>query len=94
MILKFHQQLSTLKGYNIVAINSDKSITKQKGKPPLLNELERAILLSSIDINGGTEVLIPPVNKAGLYDDAAVCPFTTASVSSTLITTNHAVVQQ
>ena len=38
---------------------------------------------SSVEINGGTDVLIPPVNNAGLYEDAAVCPFTTASVSST-----------
>jgi len=47
--LKFLHQLRTFKGFNIVAINSDSSIKMQKGKPPLLNELERALLLSSIE---------------------------------------------
>ena len=47
--LKFLHSLKTLKGFNIVAINSDKSILKQKGTPPLLNELERAILLAAIE---------------------------------------------
>ena len=47
--LKFLHQLKTLKGFNIVAINSDQSITMQKGKPPLLNERERAMLLSAIE---------------------------------------------
>ncbi len=47
--LKFLDQLKTLKGFNVVGINSDKSITKQKGKPPLLNERERAMLLSAIE---------------------------------------------
>ena len=39
--LKFLHQLKTLKGFNVVAINSDRSITKQKG--------ERALLLSAIE---------------------------------------------
>ena len=47
--LKFLHQLKTLNGFNIVAINSDDSITEQKGAPPLLNELERAMLLSAIE---------------------------------------------
>lgn len=47
--LKFLHQLTTLKGFNVVAINSDRIITEQKGKPPLLNERERALLLSSIE---------------------------------------------
>tara|TARA_Y100001970_G_C14236305_1_gene862016 strand:- start:2275 stop:3672 length:1398 start_codon:yes stop_codon:yes gene_type:complete len=47
--LKFLHQLKSLNGFNIVAINSDKSIAKQKGTPPLLNEIERAILLSAIE---------------------------------------------
>ena len=47
--LKFLHQLKTLKGFNIVAINSDDSINKQKGAPPLLNETERAILISAIE---------------------------------------------
>ncbi len=47
--LKFLHQLKTLKGFNVVAINSDRSITMQKGKPPLLNERERAVLLSAIE---------------------------------------------
>jgi len=41
--------LKTLKGFNIVGINSDESIAKQKGNPPLLNERERAMLLSAIE---------------------------------------------
>ena len=47
--LKFLHQLKTLKGFNVVAINSDRSIAKQKGQPPLLNERERALLLSTIE---------------------------------------------
>ncbi len=47
--LKFLHQLKTLNGFNIVAINSDKSISEQKGAPPLLNETERATLLSAIE---------------------------------------------
>ena len=47
--LKFLHQLKTLKGFNVVAINSDRSIAKQKGQPPLLNEQERALLLSTIE---------------------------------------------
>tara|TARA_B100000945_G_scaffold2547_1_gene2190 strand:- start:2006 stop:3400 length:1395 start_codon:yes stop_codon:yes gene_type:complete len=47
--LKFLDQLKTLKGFNVVGINSDLSIVKQKGKPPLLNERERAMLLSALE---------------------------------------------
>jgi bifunctional ADP-heptose synthase (sugar kinase/adenylyltransferase) len=47
--LKFLHQLKTLKGFNVVAINSDQNITMQKGQPPLLNERERALLLSAIE---------------------------------------------
>ena len=47
--LKFLHQLKTLKGFNVVAINSDKSITMQKGQSPLLNERERSLLLSAIE---------------------------------------------
>jgi len=47
--LKFLQQLEQLNGFKIVAINSDRSIEKQKGQRPLLNEHERATLLSSIE---------------------------------------------
>ena len=47
--LKFLHQLKILKGFNVVAINSDQSITMQKGRPPLLNERERALLLSAIE---------------------------------------------
>ncbi|MDG1486642.1 MAG: PfkB family carbohydrate kinase [SAR324 cluster bacterium] len=47
--LKFLHQLKTLKGFNVVAINSDQSIAMQKGQPPLLNERERALLLSAIE---------------------------------------------
>ena len=47
--MKFLHQLKTLKGFNVVAINSDHSIAKLKGQPPLLNERERALLLSTIE---------------------------------------------
>tara|TARA_B100001250_G_C19305965_1_gene574065 strand:- start:52 stop:597 length:546 start_codon:yes stop_codon:yes gene_type:complete len=47
--LKFLHQLKTLNGFNVVAINSDNNIKQQKGKPPLLNEFERALLLSAIE---------------------------------------------
>ena len=47
--LKFLHQLKTLKGFNVVAINSDRSIARQKGQPPMLNERERALLLSTIE---------------------------------------------
>ena len=57
--LKFLHQLKTLKGFNIVAINSDSSIAKQKGKSPLLNERERALLLSAIE----------SVNRVVIFDD-------------------------
>ena len=58
--LKFLHQLNTLKGFNVVAINSDRSITKQKGHPPLLNERERALLLSAIEA----------VDRVFIFDDA------------------------
>jgi cytidyltransferase-like protein len=58
--LKFLHQLNTLKGFNVVAINSDRSITKQKGHPPLLNERERALLLSAIEA----------VDRVIIFDDA------------------------
>ena len=47
--LKFLQQLRLFKGFNIVAINSDRSIEQRKGKRPSLSEQERASLLSVID---------------------------------------------
>ena len=47
--LKFLNQLKSLKGFNVVGINSDKSIVEQKGVLPLLNESERALLLSAIE---------------------------------------------
>ena len=47
--LKFLQQLQNYQGTHIVAINSDLSIEQQKGKQPLLNEKERALLLASIE---------------------------------------------
>ena len=58
--LKFLHQLNTLKGFNVVAINSDRSIAKQKGHPPLLNERERALLLSAIEA----------VDRVIIFDDA------------------------
>ena len=39
--------------------------------------------LSPTSIKGGTEVLIPLSKVAGLYEEAAVCPLTTASASIT-----------
>ena len=57
--LMFLHQLKTLKGFNVVAINSDLSIAKQKGQPPLLNERERALLLSTIEA----------VNRIVIFDD-------------------------
>ena len=47
--LKFLDQLKTLKGFNVVGINSDNSIDEQKGAYPLLNERERALLLSAVE---------------------------------------------
>ena len=47
--LKFLDQLKTLQGFNVVGINSDKSIAMQKGENPLLNERERALLLSAVE---------------------------------------------
>ena len=47
--LKFLHQLKSLKGFNIVAINSDNAIAAKKGKYPLLNEQERAMLLSVVE---------------------------------------------
>lgn len=58
--MKFLHQLNTLKGFNVVAINSDRSIAKQKGHPPLLNERERALLLSAIEA----------VDRVIIFDDA------------------------
>jgi D-beta-D-heptose 7-phosphate kinase/D-beta-D-heptose 1-phosphate adenosyltransferase len=46
--LKFLGQLREFKGFNIVAINSDASIQRKKGEPPLLDEMERARLLASL----------------------------------------------
>ena len=48
--LKFLDQLKTLKGFNVVGINSDNSIDEQKGTLPLLNERERALLLSALEV--------------------------------------------
>ena len=47
--MKFLDQLKTLKGFNVVGINSDNSINEQKGALPLLNERERALLLSAVE---------------------------------------------
>ncbi len=47
--MKFLDQLKTLKGFNVVGINSDNSIDEQKGALPLLNERERALLLSAVE---------------------------------------------
>ena len=47
--LKFLDQLKTLNGFNVVGINSDNSINEQKGTLPLLNERERALLLSAVE---------------------------------------------
>ncbi len=47
--LKFLHQLKSLQGYNIVAVNSDRIIQEEKGEPPLLNERERALLLSAVE---------------------------------------------
>ena len=38
------------------------------------------IILSPELINGGTVILIPFSNVAGLYEDEAVCPLIAASV--------------
>ena len=57
--LKFLHQLKTLKGFNVVAINSDRSISQQKGEAPLLNERERALLLSAIE----------SINRVIIFDD-------------------------
>ena len=46
--LKFLGQLRKFKGFSVVAINSDASIQRKKGKPPLLDEMERARLLASL----------------------------------------------
>ncbi|MBF0279806.1 MAG: bifunctional heptose 7-phosphate kinase/heptose 1-phosphate adenyltransferase [SAR324 cluster bacterium] len=48
--LKFLQQMQQFKGVRVVAINSDRSIEKQKGLPPVLNEKERASILASIEV--------------------------------------------
>ncbi len=46
--LKFLGQLREFKGFTVVAINSDASIQRKKGEPPLLDEMERARLLASL----------------------------------------------
>ena len=46
------------------------------------NVLVSKIILSSELINGGTIILIPFSNVAGLYEDEAVCPLIAASVVS------------
>ena len=46
--LKFLGQLRKFKGFTVVAINSDASIKRKKGEPPLLDEMERARLLASL----------------------------------------------
>ena len=46
--LKFLGQLRKFKGFTVVAINSDASIQRKKGGPPLLDEMERARLLASL----------------------------------------------
>ena len=58
--LKLLQQMKTLKGFNVVALNSDKSIEQEKGNPPLLNERERALLLSSVE----------SVDRVIIFDDS------------------------
>jgi len=58
--LKFLHQLKTLNGFNVVAINSDRSISQEKGDAPLLNERERAMLLSSVE----------SVNRVIIFDEA------------------------
>jgi len=58
--LKFLHQLNTLNGFNVVAINSDRSISQEKGEAPLLNERERAMLLSSVE----------SVNRVIIFDEA------------------------
>ncbi|MGA1599031.1 MAG: adenylyltransferase/cytidyltransferase family protein, partial [bacterium] len=57
--LKFLQQLKVLRGFNVVGINSDRVITEQKGRAPLLNERERAMLLSSVET----------VDRVVIFDD-------------------------
>ncbi|MBU3917624.1 adenylyltransferase/cytidyltransferase family protein, partial [bacterium] len=47
--LRFLFEISKIPGKLIVAINSDKSITKQKGTAPLLKENDRLRLLASIE---------------------------------------------
>lgn len=47
--LQFLQQMRQFKGVRVVAINSDRSILAQKGKPAILNEKERASILASIE---------------------------------------------
>lgn len=47
--LRFLLEISSIPGKLIVALNSDHSIKKQKGRYPLLNQTERARLLASVD---------------------------------------------
>ena len=46
-------------GINVVGINSDRQIEVQKGRPPLLNERERALLLSAVEA----------VNRVVIFDE-------------------------
>ncbi|HIL88224.1 MAG TPA: bifunctional heptose 7-phosphate kinase/heptose 1-phosphate adenyltransferase [Deltaproteobacteria bacterium] len=57
--LKFLHQLQSFKGFNVVGINSDRMIEEQKGHSPLLNERERALLLSSVEA----------VNRVVIFDE-------------------------
>lgn len=47
--LRFLLEISSISGRLVVALNSDRSIKKQKGSYPLLNQTERARLLASVD---------------------------------------------
>jgi D-beta-D-heptose 7-phosphate kinase/D-beta-D-heptose 1-phosphate adenosyltransferase len=47
--LKFLLEMDRFQGEKIVAINSDASILKAKGKAPLLSEVDRARLLASLE---------------------------------------------
>ncbi|MBQ31598.1 MAG: hypothetical protein CL923_03460 [Deltaproteobacteria bacterium] len=57
--LKFLHQLQSFKGFNVVGINSDRMIEAQKGHLPLLNERERALLLSAVEA----------VNRVVIFDE-------------------------
>ena len=47
-------------------------------------DLVSTIIVSPLSINGGTCILIPLSNIAGLYEEETVCPFNAASVLSIL----------